>query len=108
MEIVVVELAKFNRGLDTELSPDMEDFCELIKYSKNFNVDKSKFDELLKRGGKKMAKALEAYVELSEDEELKAQEEARELEELKEANRRAYAVDEALKEERKKSEDALG
>ena len=108
MEIVVVELAKINRGLDPELSPDMEDICELIRYSKDFNVDKSKFDELLKRGGKKMEKALEAYVELSEDEELKALQEAKDLEDLKEANRRAYAVDEALKEERKKAAHDLG
>ena len=53
-----------------------------------------------------MEKASESSWEVSEDEELKALEKAIELEELKEANRRAYAVDEALKEERKKM--ALG
>ena len=55
-----------------------------------------------------MEKASESSWEVSEDEELKALEKAIELEELKEANRRAYAVDEALKEERKKAAHNLG
>ena len=54
-----------------------------------------------------MAKALEAFVELSEDEGLKAYEEAKYIQDEIIANRTAYAVDEAVKktleEERKKT-----
>ena len=51
-----------------------------------------------------MAKALEAFVELSEDEELKAFEEAKEIQDVKFANQMAYAVDKAREE---KDEAAL-
>ena len=54
-----------------------------------------------------MAKALEAFVELSEDEGLKAYEEAKYIQDEIIANRTAYAVDEAVEktreEERKKA-----
>ena len=50
-----------------------------------------------------MAKALEAFVELSEDEGLKAYEEAKYIQDEIIANRTAYAVDEAREEERKKA-----
>ncbi len=96
LKIVFVELSKFNTSLDINL-PDLFDFqklwCYILKRSRSISKREC---EILSKKGEEMKRAIEHLQDLSQDEEVRMWEEAREKFIRDQRAEKAYAFDEGL------------
>ena len=96
LKIVFVELSKFNISSDINL-PNLFDFqklwCYILKRSKNIS---QKECEILSKKGEEMKRAMEHLQDLSQDEEVRRWEEAREKFIRDQRAEKAYAFDEGM------------
>ena len=97
LKIVFVELSKFNTSSNNINLPNIFDFqklwCYLLKRSKNISPREC---ELLSKKGDDMKRAVEHLQDLSQDEEVRRWEEAREKFIRDQRAEKAYAFDEGL------------
>ena len=97
LKIVVVELSKFNTSSDNINLPNLFDFrdlwCYILKRSKSISKREC---EILSNKGEDMKRAVEHLQDLSQDEELRRWEEAREKFIRDQRAEKAYAFDEGL------------
>ena len=96
LRIVFVELSRFQREYLSELN-NMFDFrdlwCYILKKSNNISVKEC---EILSNKGEEMKRAVEHLRDLSQDEVLRREEEAREKFLMDQKAEKAYAFDEGL------------
>ena len=99
LKIVFVELSKFNTSSDNINLPNLFDFqklwCYILKRSKN--ISKKEY-EILSKKGEEMKRAMEHLQDLSQDEEVRRWEEARERFIRDQRAEKAYAFDEGKEE----------
>ncbi len=97
LKIVFVELSKFNTSLDNINLPDLFDFqklwCYILKRSRSISKREC---EILSKKGEEMKRAIEHLQNLSQDEEVRRWEEAREKFIRDQRAEKAYAFDEGL------------
>ena len=97
LKIVFVELSKFNTSSDNINLPNLFDFqqlwCYILKQSKNISPREY---EILSNKGEEMKRAMEHLQDLSQDEEVRRWEEAREKFIRDQRAEKAYAFDEGL------------
>ncbi len=97
LKIVFVELSKFNTSSDNINLLNLFDFRDLWCYIlKNSNSINMKECEILSKKGEEMKRAMEHLQDLSQDEDIRRWEEAREKFIMDQRAEKAYAFDEGL------------
>ncbi len=105
LRIVFVELSRFQREYLSELN-NMFDFrdlwCYILKRSKS--ISKKEY-EILSKKGEEMKRAMEHLQDLSQDEDIRRWEEAREKFIMDQRAEKAYAFDEGLQKGREEGRE---
>ncbi len=105
LRIVFVELSRFQREYLSELN-NMFDFRDLYCYilKKSNNISKREY-EILSKKGEEMKRAMEHLQDLSQDEDIRRWEEAREKFIMDQRAEKAYAFDEGLEKGREEGRE---